>query len=259
MTYSEQFVESGDAQIWTCASGVGIPFLMFNGGPGCSDYLGPVASLIEDVCQVVRFEPRGCGRSDWDGNYTVDTVIRDAEAVRQFYQFGACILGGHSFGPDLALAYALRYPTNVLGLIGIAGGRIVNDRTWHATYKRNLLRIGEDLGDAIFTADPNVNPACNSSWREYIKHPSLLKEISTLDIPATFIYGTEDIRPDWPTRQLATLLPHGLFVEIEGAAHSIWLSHEFELREELSNAIERIRMFLETSSDAVNQYQIFKT
>ena len=36
--------------------------LMFNGGPGCDDYLGLVAEMIDDMCRVIRFEPRGCGR-----------------------------------------------------------------------------------------------------------------------------------------------------------------------------------------------------
>ena len=236
----ERYVYSGGARIWTCTSGKGIPFLMFNGGPGCDDYLDPVAKLIENVCHVVRFEPRGCGRSDWDGNYTINVLIDDAEEVRKAYGLDHCIVGGHSFGPDVALAYALRYPLNVIGLIGIAGGRIVNDRTWHSIYRENLMRIGEDVGGAVFNTDSNVNSECTRSWREYIKRPKLLSEIAALQIPATFIFGTEDIRPDWPTRQLAELMPHGEFVEIEGAAHTIWLSHASELGAKLHHAIERI-------------------
>ena len=216
---------------------------MFNGGPGCDDYLGPVAELIENVCQIVRFEPRGCGRSDWDSNYAVNTLVDDADEVRQAYGLENVIVGGHSFGPDLALAYALRHPQNVIGLIGIAGGRIVNDRTWHASYRRNLNRVGEDLGGVVFNAHPSVNVECTRSWREYIKRPTLLRDITELEIPATFIYGTDDIRPDWPTRQLAELLPYGRFVEIDGAAHSIWLSHASELGEKLHDAIERISSF----------------
>ena len=222
---------------------------MFNGGPGCDDYLAPVANLIDDVCQVIRFEPRGCGRSDWDGNYSVQTLVEDAECVRQAYGLDACIVGGHSFGPDLALAYALRYPRNVLGLIGIAGGRIVNDRTWHTTYRQNLSTIGEDLGGVTFTVDPNVNAECTRSWREYIKQPTLLHELAKFEFPATFIYGSEDIRPDWPTRQLASLLPFGQFVEIDGAAHTIWLTHARELRKELRGAIKGIQHHHEAPSD----------
>lgn len=240
-SYYERFVDSQNAKLWTCTSGSGIPFLMFNGGPGCDDYLAPVAALIEDVCQVIRFEPRGCGRSVWDGNYSVETVIADAEAIRQEYELGKCIVGGHSFGPDLALAYALEFRENVIGLIAVAGGRIVNDRTWHATYKANLAEIGEELGVSEFHADVAVNRVGNESWREYIKAHTLLRAISELRIPATYIWGSEDIRPNWPTKQLSKLLPQGEYIEISGAPHAIWLTHAVQLRQHLQHAVNRTR------------------
>ena len=81
----ERVVVSGEARLWSCATGRGTPLLMFNDGPGSDDYLVPVAALIDDLCRVIRFEPRGCGRSDWDGNYDIDTVLCDAKAVRDAY------------------------------------------------------------------------------------------------------------------------------------------------------------------------------
>jgi pimeloyl-ACP methyl ester carboxylesterase len=44
------------------------------------------------------------------------------------------------------------------------------------------------------------------------------------------IAGSEDIRPDWPARQIAELVPHGRFESIAGAGHVPWLTHERELR-----------------------------
>lgn len=239
----ERYLQSDTARLWSCTAGRGVPLLMFNGGPGCDDYLGPVAAMLEDRCRVIRFEPRGCGRSDWDGQYSLQTLMRDADAVRTAHGAAACVVAGHSFGADAALAYALRHPHRVLGVIGIAGGRLVNDRTWHAAYRRGLEEVGEDYGDVTFTADPRVNPDCNRSWRTYIQRPALFRQTADLAIPATFIHGTRDIRPGWPARQLAALLPHGEYVEIEGAAHTIWLTHGPELQEVLHRAIHRIRNF----------------
>lgn len=233
----DAYVASNGARLWTTASGHGTPMLMFNGGPGCDDYLGPVAGMIDDLCRVIRFEPRGCGRSDWDGNYDIDTLLTDAERVREAYGVDECIVAGHSFGPSVALAYALRHPTRVLGLIGIAGGNVLNDRTWSAAYRKGLKQVGEGMGGHVFKADPKVNPEGNGSWREYVRRPSLFRDIADLDVPAVFIDAAEDIRPNWPTMQLAELMPGGRYLEIPGAAHAIWRTHAAELRQELRRAV----------------------
>jgi proline iminopeptidase len=237
---TERFVISGSARLWSTISGQGTPVLFFNGGPGCDDYLEPVARLIDNVCQIVRFEPRGCGRSDWDGKYDLDTLLEDAEVLRKAYGFERWLLLGHSFGPDVALAYALRYPSKTIGIIGIAGGRIVNDREWHETYRARLASVGEDLGGKVFHADPQVNKQGNESWRSFCKQPSLLRELANLDVPCVFINASNDIRPNWPTQQLANLLPQGRYVEIPGAAHTTWLTHASELQSELLEAVSYI-------------------
>ena len=51
---TECYVISGSARLWSIVSGRGTPLLMFNGGPGCDDYLAPVADMIDDLCRVIR-------------------------------------------------------------------------------------------------------------------------------------------------------------------------------------------------------------
>lgn len=232
-----RFVDRGSARIWSCTSGRGLPLLLFNGGPGCDDYLEPVAETLTDLCQVIRFEPRGCGRSDWDGRYDLDTLLQDAEAVCAAWDVQTCIAGGHSFGACAALAFALRAPRRVLGLLGIAGGSLVKDRAWSEAYHRGLREQGEDLGGAEFSADDRANSEGNRAWRDFLRRPALLREVAELQVPAVFINGSADIRPNWPTQQLAALLPRGRYVEIPGAAHFIWLTHREELRRELRRAV----------------------
>jgi proline iminopeptidase len=236
----ERYVTSGRAQLWSTVSGTGPPLLMFNGGPGCDDYLAPVAALIDDVARVIRFEPRGCGRSDWDGQYDLDTLLQDAEALRQAYGVSRWIVAGHSAGVDMALAYALRYPDKTVGLIGISGGKVVDDRQWSETYHARLETVGEDHGGKEFKADPDVNRQGNASWRAFCRRPTLLRELATLPVPCVFINAAEDIRPNWPTQQLAELIPHGQYIEIAGAAHYIWLTHAPELQLAMRRALVHI-------------------
>lgn len=210
---------------------------MFNGGPGCDDYLEPVARMIEGVTRVIRFEPRGCGRSDWDGNYGLDTLLKDAEVLRDAFGVSRWIVAGHSAGVNSALAYALRWPENTLGLIGIAGGKVIDDRDWSSTYHARLEKIGEDHGGVEFVADPEVNPVGNRTWREFCRRPWLFRELADLPVPCSFINASEDIRPNWPTEQLAALIPVAKYREIQGAAHHIWLTHPKELQEALLDSI----------------------
>ncbi len=236
----EKFIDIDGTRIWTIAEGMGIPLLLCNGGPGCDDYLKPVSELIEDQCRVIRFEPRGCGRSDYDGRYELERTVADMEAIRQAYGIDRWIIAGHSAGPDLALAYAIRYPGRVKGIIGIAGGRIVNDREWSAVYKQNKELRGEDSGGKEFQADPMVNKIGNQTWRAYIKRPNLLKDIASIQVPAVFISAEKDIRPNWPTQQLAALMPRGTYVEIPEAAHYIWRTHADALQLALKNAVKKM-------------------
>jgi proline iminopeptidase len=236
----ERLLNNAGTRIWSTCDGHGTPLILCNGGPGCDDYLGPVAAMIEDICRVVRFEPRGCGRSDRDKRYDLDTTVDDIEFVRSAYGFEKFIIGGHSAGVDFALAYAIKYPTNMIGIIGISGGRVVNDREWSRTYHENLEKKGEDDGGRVFDADPNVNKRGNESWRQFITRPTLLRELANIKVPAVFINAAADIRPNWPTMQLANLLPRGRYIEIPGAGHNIWLSHSDQLRRELRVAVQSL-------------------
>lgn len=233
----ENYVNSNGVKIWTAKQGNGIPILLCNGGPGCCDYLNPVAQMLDDIAQVIRFEQRGCGRSEATRPYDIGTCLADIEAIREFYGINHWIVGGHSWGPDLAVAYAVTYPQRVLGIIGISGGVIHKDQAWSEQYHNLSKTVGETSPDFLFPPNMDVNREMNVSWREYVRHPDLLRRIADLAIPAIFLFGDLDIRPSWPIQQLAELLPRGKFVSITGASHAIWLSHAECLKSHLRDFV----------------------
>jgi hypothetical protein len=63
-----------------------------------------------------------------------------------------------------------------------------------------------------------------------------------------FINASDDIRPNWPTQQLAALIPKAKYVEIVGAAHSIWLTHMEELQIELRRALAFVTPSMQIST-----------
>ena len=133
----EQILPTNGVQLWTAVEGEGIPTVLCHGGPGGYDYLAPVADMISDVCRVVRYDQRGSGRSQPIGPYDVSTFVGDLEGLRKHFDFEHWIVGGHSWGACLALAYAVRFPAQTMAVLHIAGTGI--DDRWHDEYRENRL------------------------------------------------------------------------------------------------------------------------
>ena len=133
----EQVLQINDVRLWTAVQGKGIPMVLCHGGPGGYDYLGPVADMVPDLCQVVRYDQRGSGRSQPIGPYDVSIFVDDLEGLRRHFNFERWIVGGHSWGAGLALAYAVRYPTRTIAILHIAGTGV--DDRWHDEYRENRL------------------------------------------------------------------------------------------------------------------------
>ena len=67
----EQVLQINGVQLWTAVQGKGPPMVLCHGGPGGYDYLAPIADMTSDLCQVVRYDQRGSGRSQQVGPYDV--------------------------------------------------------------------------------------------------------------------------------------------------------------------------------------------
>jgi proline iminopeptidase len=163
-------------RLWTARRGSGPSLVLCHGGPGAHDYLGPLAAMLEDRFTVLRYDQRGSGRSSVTGPVTMAAMIDDLEALRLSLRAEAWIAGGHSFGANLALAYAAAHPARVRALLYVSGTGI--DPAWHGEYvARRLERLAraERLEFARLRADlPNLaGPAADAARRR-------LRELSRL-------------------------------------------------------------------------------
>ncbi len=196
-----------------------------------ADYLQPVADMLTDVARVLRFEQRGCGRSEAPPPYDLKTCLQDLEAIRHHYTIGRWVIGGHSFGADLALLYALEYPQSTAGLVCLAGGMVSDDRGWHDEYERR--RDTEEIPETNYPVNLDVNEEIRRDWKAYIHRPTLLRELAHTQVPALFLYGDQDIRPSWAVEQVAHLMPNARFVVIPNAPHLLWSTQPEAVRTHL--------------------------
>jgi proline iminopeptidase len=174
------------------------------------------------------------------GPYNLETCLADLENIREQYGTDQWLVGGHSWGADLAIAYALTYPQRVLGIVGISGGVLHKDRAWSEQYRHLKDTVGEDTPEFLYPPNMLVNREMLASWAEFARRPSFLRDVADLSAPALFIYGEKDIRPSWPVKQTAQLLSQGRFVLIGDAAHVIWFHQAAVMERHLKSFVRKI-------------------
>ncbi|MGE6536318.1 alpha/beta fold hydrolase [Bacillus luti] len=95
-----------------------VPLIIVHGGPGGNHYVfeRTLGLRLEGNISVVYYEQRGCGRSEEpqdDGEYSINTLVEDLEKLRKQLNVEKVNLLGYSFGGQLCLEYALKYPKNI--------------------------------------------------------------------------------------------------------------------------------------------------
>ena len=270
MSSAQELVKVDGARLWTAKSGTGPPLLLCHGGPGLWDYLRPVAAMIDDLVSVYRYDQRGCGRSPPAGPYSVAQSVEDVEALRRHFGLESWLIGSHSWGASLALAYAWSYPERVEGIAYISGVGL--GLSWKQAYReeeeRRLTPVQRDRLAALRDKERNaaeereslilawsrdfadrstamehaarfhaegfaVNYECNNRINRELDawvESELVEKCRTLDVPVLVLHGALDPRPVWATDSLVNSLPRRERRIVAGAGHLPWIEKPDEVK-----------------------------
>lgn len=255
---------SGGAELWTTTSGAGPPLVLAHGGPGWNDDLGPVAGMLDGLSLVHRYDQRACGRStSGHRELTLQSAVDDLEALREHWGHAQWVVGGHSWGALLALAYAIQHPERVRGLVHLAGpgpgstpapsapSRVQRlspqeQRDWADAQRRaaegdpaaaarsTRYFWRTDFGDPARVPDLDRHPLYR-----YPRNPAAaealtastrrwvegggLRPAADLQVPTLLLHGRLDPLPVEGAQAWGALLPRSRLVVLEGVGHVPWL------------------------------------
>jgi proline iminopeptidase len=228
---SERMIDVNGASLWLAETGSGRPLLLLPGGVGIGDYLGSFTGQIDSMATVYRLEPRGCGRSTHDGKYDLETVLTDLDAIREHLGHERWIVAGHSHGAFHSLSYALKHPDRVDAIIHMAGTGLQSDRSWSAAYHAGVdAGLGKEAPEDLFgEVNMEAHRQGNDSYKEYVRRPTLWRDVANLEVPMLAVYGECDIRPIWPIEQIIFLMPNARLDVIPNAPHDFWYTHPNQL------------------------------
>ena len=87
-------------------------------------------------------------------------------------------------------------------LIGIAGGRLVNDREWHDVYVRGEAEVGEDLG-CVTDEHGKQNTEIGAPTRSVYRLGVAFDSRPTVLMVRTEYFGTAPVADDLSTYRMA--------------------------------------------------------
>jgi pimeloyl-ACP methyl ester carboxylesterase/DNA-binding winged helix-turn-helix (wHTH) protein len=200
--------------------------------------------------QLVRYDERGCGLSEWDADaFHFDDWVRDLELVVDAAEIDRFPLIGLSQGAAVAIAFAARYPERVERLVlveGYAAGRAVRahtpDEERGAALDVELARVGWGSADPAFrrvfamqffpNGDPHLWEAFDDLQRRTTSPHNAVRYLETfaqidvrhlapqLRCPTLILHGRSDRRvPFQCAEELAQLIPGARLVALPSENH----------------------------------------
>lgn len=108
-----------DVDLFVDVIGHGPPLVLMHGGPGADHWSMKPFERLADRFTLVFYDHRCNGRSVGVpvGSMTWENLTADADALRERLGSDTWSVLGHSFGGQVALEYALRYPRSLSRLV----------------------------------------------------------------------------------------------------------------------------------------------
>ena len=192
--------------------GKGYPLVLMHGGPGLDHTsllrLQPLANQFT----LIYYDHRCNGRSVGPKvtSMTWENLTADADALRQALGYEKWAVFGHSFGGNVALEYALRYPHTLSHLILMdTGGDIwwANQNAMEILAKRGYSASVVEAARCFYNGQVTPGEFLSTSLRfmsAYYHHFSLLRLVNDFIFspmpkmrPEALILGSSQLLKEW--------------------------------------------------------------
>lgn len=211
----------------------------------------PLLDRLGESFQLVRYDQRGNGLSDWHiAGLSLDCLVDDLEAVVDAAHLERFALYGTSQGAPIAVAFANRHPGRLSHLIlhgGFEKGRLVRTSESERAQAEAILTLMRhgwgkpgsafiDAFAALFIPDGNrqqieslvelqsqtTSPENAVALRTAVDRLDVSDLLETLDVPTLVLHSRDDaVQPLEQGRQLASRIAGAEFALLESRNHIV--------------------------------------
>ena len=216
-------------------TGTGHPPLLLTHGYGAmSAMFGQNLAAASARNLVVTWDIRGHGSSESPADtdsYSADAALGDMAALLAELGTDRAVLGGHSLGGYLSLAFALRHPDQVAGLVLVGTGPgFRNDAArdeWNRRAHKTAARLEERglaaLGSSseLHGQHGDVAGLARAARHTLTQRDSqVIDGLTSIQAPTLVIVGTADTPFLAAADYMAAKLPHARKIVIPAAGHA---------------------------------------
>ena len=244
--------------------GSGPPIVLLAGWAMPSDLWGPVMVMLGDQgFRTIAYDRRGHGRSSDPGVVNYDCLADDLAAVLEARNLRDCMVVAHSGAAGEVIRYVTRHGSARLDrivLVGAQGPCLLQsvdnpDGIPREGFEALLQQLKEDLPGWIENNIGAFVPGAFEGTRTWVSEmilgcsrriaidlqrtiaeADLRLETQRLDLPVTIIHGDLDASCpiDMTGRRYAKLITGAHYIEYEGAAHGLMLTHAKRLADDIA-------------------------
>ncbi|TNF86358.1 MAG: alpha/beta hydrolase [Gammaproteobacteria bacterium] len=201
--------------------------------------------------EVVRYDQRGCGLSDWEvTDFAFERFVEDLEAIADASGYERFVLYATSQGVPVAVDYALRNPARVSHLVflgGYATGRLVRDNAAEVEQGEAILKLIEhgwgiagspflQAFTTMYIPDGNreqidslvelqrltTSPANAVAIRRAVDSFDIADRLAQVAVKTLVLHAANDgVHPVAQGREIAANIPGCEFVLLDSANHAI--------------------------------------
>ncbi|HWU26599.1 MAG TPA: alpha/beta fold hydrolase [Rhizomicrobium sp.] len=216
--------------------GEGPPLLLTHGFASSSHMWAGQREAFGNQFRLITWDMRGHGRSDYPADeaaYSQAATVSDMAAILDHVGAKTAILGGHSLGGYMSLAFRLAHPERVRGLLIISTGPGFNTdearegwnthalRTADFFEREGLARLSESSVEARTAPHRDASGVAHAARGMLTQHDaSVINSLPEITVPALVIVGAND-KPLLATSDyVASKIPGAKKVVIAGSGHA---------------------------------------
>jgi pimeloyl-ACP methyl ester carboxylesterase len=249
-------LERHEVSLYYEISGAGSPLLLTHGFAGTSRMWRGQAETFRDRHQVIAWDMRGHGRTDGPQDptaYSLDETLGDMAALLDALGHDRAIIGGHSLGGYISLAFTMKYPERVRALLLIdTGPGYKSDaprEEWNEMVRgmagrldrdglEHLTKMSREMDSSEHRSATGLAMAARGMLAQL--DGAVIDSLPGVTVPTLVVVGEKDRSYLAASEYMTNKIPGAVRVVIPNAGHAVNLHQPEDFNEAVGSFLEQL-------------------